>query len=53
MLKSTKAITIYKQGWKAYPVILFTEVWDVNISKDSRLGHENAMQASIVASISL
>nr|GMD18625.1 hypothetical protein Iba_chr07eCG0980 [Ipomoea batatas] len=34
-------------------VIRFTEVLDVKISKDSRLGQEKAMQASIIASTSL
>lgn len=36
-----------------YPVIRLVEVSDVEISIDSRLGHEKAMQASIVASTSL
>lgn len=38
---------------KSYPVIRLVEVLEVKISIDCKLGQENAMQASIVASTSL
>lgn len=38
---------------KLYPVILLTAVEAIEISINSRFGHENAIQASIVASTSL
>lgn len=42
-----------KIKWELYPVIRLMEISDVHISKDCKFGHENAMQASIVASTSL